>query len=251
MKEIYVLGNKITQITAKELNEEIGQLIRAGKKELIFNTNIHGINLANNQLWLKELRNSSYIVFCDGKGVILGGRMLGKRMPEKIPVTEWIWDICSYAAENKFSLFFLGTTKENIEKATEKLTRRYPNLLIKGVHHGFFEKEGPENEYIVDLINIAKPDILIVAMGMSLQEKWLKDNWKKLDAKVFLVGGACFDYVSGNLKRGPKILTHNGLEWFCRLIIEPRRLWRRYLIGSVIFFIQILKEAIFKRHKVM
>jgi N-acetylglucosaminyldiphosphoundecaprenol N-acetyl-beta-D-mannosaminyltransferase len=172
---------------------------------------------------------------------------MGRNIPERIAVTDWLWNLCSYCAKKEFSLFFLGTTQKVIEKAAKKLIMKLPNLIIKGTHHGFFNKDGYENNGVIDLINKAKPDILIVSFGMPLQEKWLKDNWEKLDAKVFLVGGACFDYASGYLRRGPKLLANNGLEWFCRLLIEPRRLWQRYLIGNAVFFIQIVKEAVLKK----
>ena len=247
MEYIYLLGNKISLITVKRLNEEIGNIVRSEYKEIIPNVNIHGINLANKFMWLKEFRNSKRIVFCDGQGVILGARMLGKSIPERIPVTEWLWNLSSYCAKNKFSIFFIGSKQDIVERAAERLSNRYPELMIKGVYHGFFDKDGIENEQVISIINQTKPDILVVAFGMPLQEKWLKDNWKRIDAKVFLIGGACFDYVSGYLKRGPKILNDNGLEWFCRLLIEPRRLWKRYLIGNSIFFFNILKEAIFRK----
>lgn len=84
--------------------------------------------------------------------------------------------------------------------------------------------------------------MLIVEFGMPLQDKWLMENYKKINANVFLTGGACFDYASGALRRGPKWMTDYGLEWLTRLIIEPKRLWKRYLIGNAEFFIRILIE---------
>lgn len=141
----------------------------------------------------------------------------------------------------------MGTTQQIIEKARDIFLEKYPGLIIKGVHHGFFDKGGQENDAVIEQINQVSPDILIVAFGMPLQEKWLMENWDKLNAKVFLVGGACFDYASGCLRRGPKVLRRFGLEWLGRLIIEPKRLWRRYLIGNTIFFAQVIKEAILKR----
>ena len=244
MENVEILGNKVTLIEPLELNNEIKRIVSHKQKQLILNTNIYGINLANQQEWLREFRNSSHIVFCDGEGVIMGAKILGIKIPQRIPLTEWLWDLCSFCEKNKLSIFFLGTTQEILNRAKTNILRVYPNLLIKGIHHGFFNKEGKENDEVVELINKNKPDILVVSFGMPLQEKWLNENWKKLDARVFLVGGACFDYASGCLKRGPKILTDNGFEWFCRLIIEPKRLWRRYLIGNLIFFYNILKTFV-------
>lgn len=249
MKTILLLGNKITCITAAELNEEVSRIIRANQKELILHTNIHGINLALQEGWLREFRNSAHIVFSDGHGPVLGAALLGESIPGRIPITDWIWDFCSYCAVNNFSLFFLGTTQNIIEKARDVFLQKYPGLSIKGLHNGFFNKSGPENDAVIEQINRASPDVLIVAFGMPLQEKWLMENWNKLNAKVFLVGGACFDYASGSLKRGPKFLIDIKLEWLGRLVIEPKRLWKRYLIGNTVFFTKIIKELIQKRFK--
>ncbi|MCA1688781.1 MAG: WecB/TagA/CpsF family glycosyltransferase, partial [Actinobacteria bacterium] len=84
----------------------------------------------------------------------------------------------------------------------------------------------------------------LVGFGMPLQEYWLMENRNRLDANVALTGGAVFDYVSGELRRGPRVLTENGLEWLARLLIEPRRLWRRYLIGNPLFLARVLEQRL-------
>lgn len=91
-------------------------------------------------------------------------------------------------------------------------------------------------------INASAPDILLVGLGMPLQERWLMQNREKLNAGVALMGGAVFDYVSGGLRRGPRLLTDNGLEWLARLLVEPRRLWRRYLVGNPLFLARVLGQ---------
>ncbi|MCI5189977.1 MAG: WecB/TagA/CpsF family glycosyltransferase [Candidatus Electrothrix sp. AS4_5] len=96
-------------------------------------------------------------------------------------------------------------------------------------------------------INTIKPNILILGLGMPLQERWLKENWTKLEVNIGLTGGAVFDYVSGELRRGPRWMTDNGMEWLARLLIEPKRLWKRYLIGNLFFFYLIFKERLNKK----
>ena len=88
------------------------------------------------------------------------------------------------------------------------------------------------------------PDILIVGFGMPLQERWLMQNWENLDARVALTGGAVFDYVSGEVRRGPRVLTDNGFEWLARFLIEPGRLWRRYLVGNPLFLWRVLQQRL-------
>jgi N-acetylglucosaminyldiphosphoundecaprenol N-acetyl-beta-D-mannosaminyltransferase len=86
--------------------------------------------------------------------------------------------------------------------------------------------------------------MLLLGFGMPLQERWLMQNWDCLDVRVALTGGAAFDYISGDLRRGPRFLTDNGFEWLARLFIEPKRLWRRYVIGNPLFLLRVLKQRL-------
>ena len=133
-----------------------------------------------------------------------------------------------------------------IEAAVRDKLAAYPDLEIVGFRHGYFDHSAgsPENEAVVEEINAAAPDILLVGLGMPLQERWLMENWQRLDVRVALTGGAVFDYVSGRLRRGPRLLTDNGFEWLARLLVEPRRLWRRYLIGNPLFLLRVLKQRL-------
>lgn len=97
--------------------------------------------------------------------------------------------------------------------------------------------------WLRDLLNGA--DILIVGFGMPLQERWLVENRVGLDVRVALAGGAVFDYVSGRLRRAPRLLTDHGFEWLGRLLIESRRLWRRYLVGNPVFLARVLRQRLF------
>ena len=93
-------------------------------------------------------------------------------------------------------------------------------------------------------INTAEPDILLVGFGSPLQERWLMENRDRVNAHVALTGGAVFGYVSGELRRGPRLLTDNGFEWLARLLVEPRRLWRRYLLGNPLFLLRVLMQRL-------
>jgi N-acetylglucosaminyldiphosphoundecaprenol N-acetyl-beta-D-mannosaminyltransferase len=121
--------------------------------------------------------------------------------------------------------------------------RNIPGLEIAGIQHGYFDKTAgsSENEAVVALINQVKPDILVIGFGMPLQERWLLENWDRLDAKVAIPIGAGFDYLAGVTPRAPRWMTDHGLEWLGRLIIEPRRLWKRYIIGNPLFFYRLVK----------
>lgn len=233
-------------LTVEELHEEIGRGIRAGGHALVLNANVHCLNLTYTDPKLRSFLNEAEVVFCDGAGVMLAARLLGRRIPERITYADWAWRLASYAAAEGFTLYFLGAHPGVAEKAAEKLKGRYPDLRVSGIQHGYFDRSagGPENEAVIEKINAAAPDILLVGFGMPVQERWLMENWDRIDARVALTGGAVFDYISGELRRGPSILTENGFEWLARLLVEPRRLWRRYVVGNPVFLWRVIRQLI-------
>jgi len=247
---INILGVYIHPCTVQELHQEIKELIDNKVHALILHTNVHGLNLAYNQLWLRDFLNSAQVNFCDGSGVVLGARILGENIPERITYADWTWKIAEFSEANQFTFFFLGAEPGIAEKAAARLQKQYPNLKIVGIHHGFFDKapNSPENQEVIQKINAVKPNILLLGFGMPLQEKWLMENWGAIDANIALTGGAVFDYISGELNRAPKWITDSGFEWLGRLVIEPRRLWRRYLIGNPLFMWRIIKYRFYEKN---
>ena len=241
---VAILGVQVAPLRVPELHAYIGDCIESGRKALVLNVNVHALNLACEQPWLRSLFNSADLVFCDGAGVILGARILGRCIPERITYADWMWQLAAFAEARGFTLFLLGGRPDVASRAASNLTARLPSLRVAGTHHGYFDMTpgSPENEAVVRQINAARPDILVVGFGMPLQERWLKENWQSLDAKVFLTGGAVFDYVSGSLRRAPRWLTDHGLEWLGRLIIEPRRLWKRYIVGNPRFLCRVVRQ---------
>lgn len=244
MKKIDVLGIKINPLTVAELHAELALAVAQEEKALVLHVNVHSMNVAWSQEWLRQFLNSAAIVFCDGAGVILGARILGERIPERITYADWLWQLAGFCESEGLSLFFLGARPGVAETAASNLREEYPRLRIAGTHHGYFEKRGDQNKRVIEIINQSCPNILVVGFGTPLQERWLRDHWLELDVNVFLTGGACFDFVSGRLPRGPRWMLDHGLEWLFRLLTEPRRLWRRYLIGNIIFMSRVFNARI-------
>ena len=244
MNKFSVLGVKISDASVDEIQEFVLKKCKNNEKVFLLSGNVHSLNIALTIPWFSEFISSSSLVICDGIGPIIGARILGYRFKNpRLTFADWIYSLSEFCAKKGLSLFFLGAKPGIAKKARERMKSMYPDLEVVGTHHGYFKKSGEENEKVIELINQVKPNLLIVGFGMPLQEKWLIENYKKIDANVFLTGGACFDYASGTLRRGPKWMTDHGLEWLARLIIEPRRLLKRYLIGNIVFLIRILKES--------
>ena len=247
-ERVNVLGVEVDPVIVTELHERILAAVRKGGRALILHVNAYALNLCYRDSDLRSFFNAASVVFCDGAGVMLAARILGRGLPERITYADWTWQFASFAERESLSLFFLGARPGVAEKAATRLQQRYPNLKIVGVQHGYFDRTigAPENEAVLSKINSTRPDMLLLGFGMPLQERWLMQNWDCLDVRVALTGGAAFDYISGELRRGPHFLTDNGFEWLARLFIEPKRLWRRYVIGNPLFLLRVLKQRLMR-----
>ncbi len=246
VNHVYMLGVKISLVTVPKLHAQIETLVKQDQKALVLHVNIHCLNLAYKQHWLSQFLNTAHIIFCDGAGVLLGARLLGYRIPQRITYADWMWQLAEFAQTRELTFFFLGARPGVAEKAAQRLQERFPSLRIVGIQHGYFDKTlgSAENESIIRVINEVKPNILVVGFGMPMQERWLMENWARVNANIALTGGAVYDYISGELRRGPRRMTDHGFEWLARLVIEPRRLWQRYLIGNPLFLWRILKQRL-------
>ncbi len=241
---IDVLGVGVDPVTVDELHAEVLRLAREDGLSLMLNANAHCLNLCYRDRVLRDFLNRADVVFCDGFGVKVAAWLLGERIPERITYADWAWRLAALAEAEGLSLYFLGARPGIAAKAARKLEERHPDLKISGARHGYFDHApgSPENTAVVREINAQEPDILLVGLGMPLQERWLMENRRNLNARLALAGGAVFDYVSGELRRGPRLLTDNGFEWLARLLIEPGRLWRRYLLGNPLFLARVLRQ---------
>jgi N-acetylglucosaminyldiphosphoundecaprenol N-acetyl-beta-D-mannosaminyltransferase len=246
---VRILGVEVDSLSDDELNGALSAAVRAEERSLILHVNVHCLNLSRRHAWLCAFLNSASIVFCDGVGVMLGARILGKHIKQRIPITEWIWQLADVAESQGFTLFLLGGRPTVAEQAATRTLQRFPQLRIVGIHHGYFDKTpgSRENEAVVTMINAANPDILLVGFGMPVQERWLMENRERLEVRVALTGGAIIDRMAGQVRRGPRWMTDNGLEWLTRLAAEPTRLWRRYLIGNPVFLLRVLGERFMLR----
>ncbi len=238
-----VLEVGVDRITVEGLHAEVAHLVRR-RGGIVLNANAHCLNLCHEDEGLRNFFAAADVVFCDGAGVRLAARMLGDQLPERITYADWLPRLAALAEERGFSLFFLGARPGVAGEAARRLRASHPDLRIVGVRHGYFDHGAgsSENGAVVAEINAARPDVLLVGLGMPLQERWLMENLHGLDVGVALTGGAVFDYASGRLRRGPRLLTDNGLEWLARLIVEPRRLWRRYLLGNPLFLARVIGQ---------
>lgn len=236
-----LLGVPIHPVTVEQV---IAIIVKAGKRDqrmVVAYANVHTFNLAQDQPWFREWLNRADLVYCDGFGVKWGARLAGIRLPERFTPPDWFPRLAQACAAEGLRLFFLGAQPGIAEQAAARLKSENPGLEIE-CEHGYFEhnRNSAENQRVVARINRFSPHLLVVGLGQPLQERWLDENWEALQANVALPVGAMFDYLAGNVTRAPRWATDRGLEWLGRLLVEPRRLWRRYLVGNPKFFWRVL-----------
>ncbi len=248
-ERVDILGVGVDRISAEKLHAEILRIVHGGEHGMILYANPYCLNLSYRHSWLRNLLNNADIVFCDGFGVVLAAKILGRPSLERVTYGDEIWRLLELAELHNLSIFFLGARPGVADKAAARLREKYQGLNIVGAWHGYFDRTqgSPENEAIIQMINAANPDILLVGFGMPLQELWLKENRERLSANVAMAFGATIDFLAGESRRGPPIMTDNGFEWLARLLIEPRRLWRRYIIGNPLFLLRVLRQRLSER----
>ncbi len=249
MESIKIFNIKIDLVNSKEINEEIVNLCRKNKKEVVANVNINAMNIAYENKKMKSFLDKAYINFIDGDGVNLGAKLLGLKTGPKVTYDWWIWELAEFSERNKLSWYILGAKEESVSTAVKKLNTAFPDLEIKGYQNGYFNKHDNENGKVVDEINRLQPNILLMAMGMPAQEEWLLDNWDKLKINVALTGGAVIDYISGEFKSTPDVFRKLKFEWFYRFLQRPKYLLRRYFVGNPLFIYRILVEKFQSKKK--
>lgn len=241
---IRLLGIKITPGSLPELHQDISRLIRQDKPGIILSANVHSLNLCQQLPWLAAFYEQADIVYVDGAGISLGAWLLGLGRFRRTTMHEWIWPAATYLAEQGHSLYLLGNPPGVADQAAAILQRYAPRLQVLGSHHGYFAKEGPENDAIIESINRLAPDVLMVGFGMPLEQRWILDNYSRVNTGVFWEVGAAYEFWAGVTPACPKWLGNLGLNWTYRLFLEPRRLSRRYILGNAFFLHQLLKEKL-------
>jgi N-acetylglucosaminyldiphosphoundecaprenol N-acetyl-beta-D-mannosaminyltransferase len=246
--ETYLLGRKITCITASCLLSKIHSACKTGKQITVANYNINSFNMSVQFPWMLEFLQAADIAHCDGLGVIYALRYMGYDVPldYRVSYSVLMPKLLEHCSQNNLSIYFLGTKPQILDAAVANLRAQYPNTEING-HHGYFQFDDEQASLaVVEEINRVKPHILIVGMGMPIQEYWVKCYRDHLHVNAILVGGAVIDRIAGVVPECPEFLSNNGLEWLFRLAREPRRLMTRYAIGNPAFLMQV---ALAKFHK--
>jgi len=180
------------------------------------------------------------IINADGQAIVWASRLFNTPLPERVAGIDLMESLVKLSAQKKYRIFFLGATEEIVNTVVNFYTNEYGRDIIAGYRNGYYKKE--EEQKVAKQISESNADILFVAMSSPKKEIFL-NTYKDLIQTPFIMGvGGSFDVVAGFVKRAPLWMQKSGLEWFYRVLQEPRRMWKRYLFGNSRFIYLVLKE---------
>lgn len=231
-----------------ELRERVASAAATRDRITVMYANVHVLNTAQKEPELLAALRAADLVYCDGEGVRIAARLLGRSLPERMTGADFIGDLAARLGKARLPVFWLGGAPGTAASAMRSLANTVPGWTHAGTHHGFFAKEGHESELVVAQINAAKPAVLFVGMGTPVQEIWVARNRARLDVPVVWSIGATADFIAGVQRRGPDLLTQHGFEWLARLATDPKRLFRRYVLGNPLFVARVLRSR-FQRYR--
>jgi N-acetylglucosaminyldiphosphoundecaprenol N-acetyl-beta-D-mannosaminyltransferase len=192
----------------------------------------------------REVYEHAALVLPDGASLLGAARILGARLRERVTGIDLFQGLCERAAQESLRVFLLGGRPGAADLAVKKLLERYPNLIVAGTSRppDAFDKNEKLLREVAQTIREARPHFLFVGLGARMQENWMYRHGSKLGVPVSVGVGGSFDVVSGLLPRAPRWIQDLGFEWLFRVAAEPRRLWKRYLIGNSRFIAIVLKQ---------
>jgi N-acetylglucosaminyldiphosphoundecaprenol N-acetyl-beta-D-mannosaminyltransferase len=202
------------------------------------------VNLAERDDRFAEAMQAADLSVPDGISVVMASRLLGVPIPERVTGGDLMERMCAEAAHYGLRMYFLGGLPGAATMAAHNLRMRYPGLRVCGTACPpvGFENDPVQMTQIRNEINAVAPDLLCIAFGAPKQEIWMQENRDKLQVGAILPVGAAFDTQAGLRRRAPRLMQRIGMEWCFRLVMEPRRLWRRYLVGNAQFILLVLRQ---------
>lgn len=242
IRRVEILGVPVARLRPDAALAAIARCYEAAAPALVAYANAHTLNLAAQDPGYRAVLRRAALVLNDGAGLALAGRLRGRPFPANLNGSDFTPRVLALAAARGWPVYFLGARPGVAEEAARRLRGRTPGLRVVGVRDGYFAIE--ETAAVVEGVRRAGAGLLLVAMGNPLQELWLDRHLQATGARVGIGVGAFFDFAAGAVPRAPAWMNRAGVEWVYRLAHEPRRLWRRYLIGNVTFLMQVMAEDI-------
>lgn len=243
MERANILNTTIDNLTMQETLQAVVHAIHNSKQIHHVVVNAGKMVAMQRDLKLRQSVNSCDLINADGQAVVWASRILGQPLKERVAGIDLMENLVELAYNKNFKIFFFGAKEEVVSSAVKKYKIKYSKDIIAGYRNGYFNKE--DEGHIAQQISDSGADILFVAISSPTKENFLYDNKETLRGVNFIMGvGGSFDVVSGLVKRAPLWMQKIGMEWFYRFAQEPKRMWKRYLIGNIKFIWMVFKSRL-------
>ncbi len=239
--KINILNTSIDNLTMNETIKIIHKAIDKNKQIHHVVVNAGKIVAMQDDLELRKSVNESDVINADGQAVVWASKVLKKPLKERVAGVDLMSNLVAKANQKNWKIFFFGAKEDIIKKVVKTYSEKYSEKIIAGYRNGYFKKE--DEKQIAQEIADSGANILFVAISSPTKENFLYQNKNLLKNVNFIMGvGGSFDVIAGKVKRAPVWMQNYGLEWFYRFLQEPKRMWKRYLVGNMKFIWLVLKE---------
>ena len=237
-----ILGIRLDLIDLQGTLNKTEQFIRTRKPHQIVVVNVAKVIRAQKNKFLKKIIDEADLVGADGVPLVWISNLFKPKIPGRVNGTDLMEALVKLSSEKGYSIFFFGAEESVIKKVVNIYSQQYPDLKIAGYRNGYFSKD--EEKSIVKEIRDSGADILFIGFGTPKKEIFVKKHKEHLNVPVIHGVGGSFDVIAGKTKRAPVWMQKNGLEWFYRVLQEPARMWKRYLVTNSVFILYILLQLL-------
>ena len=235
-----VLGVGVSAVNMEEAVSQLRFALDSGHRGYVCVTGVHGVMEAQSDQDLRNILNSSLLTTPDGMPTVWIGRLQGFLRMRRVFGPDFMLRVCGMSCRKGYTQFLYGGNEGVAEQLRNILIRRFPTLRIVGTYTPPFRPlTSKEQTSLATIVAHLKPDIFWVGLSTPKQERFMSEYLGKLDTKIMVGVGAAFDYLTGTIRDAPPWVKTAGLQWLHRLMQEPRRLWRRYLINNPRFLLKI------------
>lgn len=244
MEHVVLYGIPFSQVSLNDLCAAIRTRVSSGNPGFVVTPNVDHVCRYHRDATFRAAYANAFLVVPDGVPLVWSAWLLGRPLGQKLSGSDLVPEVCAYASQNNLSVFFLGGRPGAAEGAAASLAEANPGLRVAGSLAPAlgFEQSSEANAAVLKTLRNAHADICFVALGSPKQETWMNAHLEESGVGVMLGIGAGLDFAAGLVKRAPKPIQRMGLEWLWRLALEPRRLWRRYLVYDLFFFTLMWRE---------
>ncbi|HOW27910.1 MAG TPA: WecB/TagA/CpsF family glycosyltransferase [Elusimicrobiota bacterium] len=241
-----IAGIPFHAVTWADMDLIVSQLMKEPEGRYLTVVNSYSVVVSQNDVDFFQALLNSHLILADSIPVVWLSRLIDRPLPERIAGPDLHDFISRLAEKNGWSVFYLGASPSTLDQLKANLQKRFPALNIAGVYSPPMKAEfnDEDTSAMIEAIQRARPDIVWVGLTAPKQEKWLFRNLKSLRCHLAVGIGAAFEFTAGTRTRAPRWIQVCGFEWLHRLLHEPRRLWKRYLIGNTIFLLISFREII-------